>query len=86
MTGQALLIALLLAAPASLAAQTEQPRRPMDSNQRRICRTADTIGTRLGRVVRCRTQAEWEQFARENGQVVDRMQRVGLHCKPWAMC
>ncbi len=86
MTRQTFLIALLLAAPASLPAQIAQPRQPMDPNERRICRTSDTLGTRLGRVVRCRTQAEWEQFARENGQVVDRIQRVGLHCNPWSRC
>jgi hypothetical protein len=85
-TRQALLIALLLAAPAALAAPTEQPRRPMDSNERRICRTSDTIGTRLGRVVRCKTQAEWEQFTRESGQTVDRMQRFAAPCQPWSRC
>lgn len=86
MTSQAFLIALSLTAPAPLAAQAEQPRRPMDPNERRICRTLDTIGTRLGRVVRCMTQAEWEQFTRESGQVVDRMQRFAAPCQPWARC
>lgn len=86
MTRQAFLIALLLSAPASLPAQIQQARQPMDMNQRRICRTSDIIGTRLGRVVRCRTQAEWEELARENGQIVDRIQRFAAPCQPWSRC
>ena len=85
MTGQVFLIAIVLAAPASLSAQTPPPGPPMNPNERRICRTADQIGTRLGRVVRCRTQAEWAQIARESGQVVDRMglqNYVQLQSKP----
>ena len=85
-TRQAFFMATLLAATASLAAQAEEPRRPMDASQRRICRTSDQIGTRLERVRRCKTQAEWDQMARESRQVVERIQGLAAPCSPWALC
>lgn len=89
MTRQAFLIAISLAATVSLpAAAQQQPRPPSDTNQstRKICRISDQIGTRLGTVRTCRTQAEWAQAAREYVQVVDRMQRVAPACAPWSRC
>jgi hypothetical protein len=88
-TRQAFLIAILLAAAGSLpAVAQQQPRPPSNINEstRRICRISDQIGTRLGAVRTCRTKAEWIQSARENVQIVDRMQRIAPACAPWSRC
>lgn len=89
MTKLAFPIAILVAAAVSLPALAQQqPRPPSNTNDstRRICRISQQIGTRLGEVRTCRTKAEWEQFTRESGQVVDRMQRAAAACSPWSRC
>jgi hypothetical protein len=39
-----------------------------------ICRTEQQIGTRLQKIRRCHTAAEWAEVKRDNRRVIDRVQ------------
>lgn len=44
---------------------------PSDPGDKMICKYYDETGTRLGRHKECRTKREWDQMARDGGDLVD---------------
>lgn len=55
------------------ASQTaEKPKNPLDKV---VCRTEDTMGTRLGGHRVCATVREWQDQAQENRDAIDKIQQ-----------
>lgn len=66
-----------VAIPVALLGAEPQPAAPKSNpTTRKICEVSGVIGSRLGRVRRCRTKAEWEEARREARQAVDRYQHL----------
>jgi hypothetical protein len=65
------------APPAAPAAQTSGKPNPLDKI---ICKTEDTIGTRLGAHRVCATEREWKEQQEENRTAAQAMQGVGTGC------
>lgn len=72
---------LLLAVPAAAVAQTpasapvapvEAKKNPLD---RVVCKTEDTVGTRLGAHKVCATVREWKDQEEENRQALEKIQQ-----------
>lgn len=64
----------LIAVPMVLAAQ--EPAGASVKPDRRICRTSTELGSRLGRVRRCYTQAEYDAMSKDSREAVDRVQSI----------
>ena len=43
---------------------------------KKVCRSEKSTGSRLGGVRRCRSEAEWAEYRREQKDVVDKMQTL----------
>lgn len=52
----------------------EEPTKSQNQPEKKICSVTGTLGTRLGNVRRCRTQAEINEAKQESRRVVDRIQ------------
>ena len=65
------------ALPAAPTTQTPSKPNPLD---RIICKTEDTIGTRLGAHRVCATEREWKERQEENRTAAQAMQGVGTGC------
>ena len=65
-------IAFLL--PSSGMAMRNSDNEEVGDPNRVICRTEQQIGSRLAKIKRCHTAAEWAQIKRENRQVIDKVQ------------
>jgi hypothetical protein len=80
----AAILASTAAAPLSAAAQTavQNARHTGDPDYatRRICRVTGTIGTRLGRNRVCKTRAEWDEFRRDQRNMVEAFQAFTPAC------
>lgn len=70
----------------SLAIQNvaaEAPAQKNDDPNRVTCEVSHPVGSRLGGVRRCRTQAEWAQYRAEARTVMNRIQAEGAtRCVP----
>jgi hypothetical protein len=58
-------------APAPVAGDAKHPE---SYYTKKICRSEETLGSRLSSNTRCMTQAEWDQFRMEQRRTVDRIQ------------
>ena len=72
---------LLLAVPAAAVAQTPAaaPQAPVEAKKnpldKIICRTEDTVGTRLGAHKVCATLREWKDQEQENREALEKIQQ-----------
>lgn len=72
---------ILLAVPAAAVAQTpaSAPQAPVEVKKnpldKVICRTEDTVGTRLGAHKVCATLREWKDQEEENRQALEKIQQ-----------
>ena len=65
------------------AAGAQPAPRKSDDPDRVTCETDHPVGSRLGGVRHCRTQAEWQQYRAEMRDVVHRIQTQGATaCDP----
>lgn len=64
----------IIAVPIAVGA--EQPRSRSPDSAKKICETNVPLGSRLGGVRRCRTQAEIDEARAESRRVVDRVQAM----------
>ena len=81
MLGRTLVMAALAAACLSVPAHSQQARsRGSDYGSKKICKVEGVVGSRLGGKRTCRTQAEWDELARENRSVTDRIQAYTHPC------
>jgi hypothetical protein len=76
---RAILLALGFMATLTLATQTvarpgESQNEEVGDQNRIICRTEAQIGSRLSKIRRCHTAAEWAEVKRENRRVIDKVQ------------
>jgi hypothetical protein len=62
-----------LALPSSVMSMRSENEDVGDPN-RVICRTEQQIGSRLQKIRRCHTAAEWAEIKRENRRVIDKVQ------------
>jgi cytochrome c5 len=63
----------------------ERPAGKADDPNRVTCETTHQVGSRLGGVRRCHTQAEWAQIRAETRDVMHRIQAEGAtNCVPTA--
>lgn len=76
-----LALLLMFASPAALQAQQQstQPQPPAAEPKKNpldkvVCKTEDTMGTRLGAHRVCATVREWQEQALENQQATEKMQ------------
>jgi hypothetical protein len=69
----------VIAVPIAVQGAQAPPQQP-DHRTTKICEVNVVIGSRLGGVRRCRTQAEREQAQQEARQVVDRIQTFKPTC------
>ena len=66
-----------LALATSAIAEERVPQSEEIGDQSRvICRTETQIGSRLSKVKRCHTAAEWAEVKRENRRVIERVQAM----------
>ena len=81
-------IAVFVLLGGALAARTavaESPAAPKDDPNRVTCEVVRPVGSRLGGVRTCRTQAEWAQYRAEMRDVTQRVQNEGAtRCVPTA--
>jgi hypothetical protein len=81
MIGRMFVVASLLAASASIPAQAQLSRsKGADYSQKKICKLEGRAGSRLGGKKACKTQAEWDQLARESRLVAENIQRGPQPC------
>jgi hypothetical protein len=81
MIGRTLVAASLVAACLSVPAQAQQARsRGSDYGSKKICKVDGVIGSRLGAKRTCKTQAEWDELARENRTLTERFQAFTHPC------
>jgi hypothetical protein len=64
----------VIAVPMVVAAQ--QAASAPAKADRRICRTNTELGSRLGRVRRCYTEAEYDAMKKDSRETVDRVQSI----------
>ena len=63
------------------------PAQKSDDSTRIVCEVTHPVGSRLGGVRRCRTQAEWAAYRLEVRDTVDRIQSGGAtQCPNPATC
>jgi phage host-nuclease inhibitor protein Gam len=70
-----LTITLALATGAT-AQQPATQSEEVGDQSRVICRTETQIGSRLSKIRRCHTAAEWAEVKRENRRVIERVQAM----------
>ena len=79
-------IAAFVVVGAALAARiavAETPAAPKSDADRVTCQVVRPVGSRLGGVRTCRTQAEWAQYRAEMRDVTQRVQNEGAtRCVP----
>lgn len=83
MASAAILAAAALAPlPAAAADTTPRSRHAVDPeySTRVICRVSPSNGSRLGTTRTCKTRAEWDQFARDQRNSVERFQAFTPGC------
>lgn len=81
MIGRAMMAAAFLVASASVAAIAQQQRsKSHDYGTKKICKVENKNGSRLGGKRTCRTQAEWDQIARESRLTAERIQASTSAC------
>jgi hypothetical protein len=81
MIGRIFVAAAVVAASASIPAQAQQARsKGSDYSTKKICKVEDRIGSRLGANRTCRTQAEWDQIARDARMTTERVQTWAQPC------
>jgi hypothetical protein len=81
MTGKIFIAAVLVAASIAIPAAAQQASsRGSDYGQKKVCKVEGVKGSRLGGKRTCRTQAEWDELARENRTVVERIQQHSPAC------
>ena len=66
--------------PTTKAAATKKP----DPLDKIVCRTEDTLGTRLGAHRVCASVRDWQEQAEQNRQAAELMQGVGVGCSETA--
>lgn len=80
MIGRTIIVVALLAASA-VPAQAQQARsRGSDYGNKKICKVEPRAGSRLGGVRTCKSQAEWDQIARESRLTAENIQRGPQPC------
>jgi len=67
-------MALSLPAAAAGAPVPGDAKHPESYYTKKICRSEETIGSRLTTTTRCMTQLEWDQLRMEQRRTVDRIQ------------
>jgi len=76
-------LAVALGALAVQNVAAENPAAKNDDASRVTCEVAHPVGSRLGGVRTCRTQAEWAQYRAEMRDVAHRIQAEGAtNCVP----
>jgi hypothetical protein len=81
MIGRIFVAAALLAASASIPAQAQQARsKGSDYSNKKICKLEKRNGSRLGAKRTCKSQAEWDQIARESRLTAENIQRGPQPC------
>jgi hypothetical protein len=81
MIGRTITVAALLLASASIPAQAQQARsKGSDYSNKKICKLEPLNGSRLGGKRTCKSQAEWDQIARESRLVAENIQRGPQPC------
>ena len=81
MIGRAFVAVTLLATCAVVPAQAQQQRsKSSDHRAKKICKVEGRVGSRLGANRTCRTQAEWDEIARESRLVTERVQTWTSGC------
>lgn len=76
----------LVAIPLSASAREDSQSKRADYSTKRICKVQGQIGTRLGTVKRCRTQAEWDQARTEQRRTIERTQSSTSACLRGGIC
>jgi hypothetical protein len=69
-------ILALLAPAAALAKRDRNDNEDVGDPNRVICRTESEIGTRLGKIRRCHTAAQWAYLKRETRNTIERVQSI----------
>jgi hypothetical protein len=70
-----IMVGLSLLGPSiAMAKKDRNDHEEMGNPTRVICRSEEEIGSRLSRVKRCHTAAEWALIKRENRLTIDRVQ------------
>jgi hypothetical protein len=81
MIRRAFMAAALVAVCASFPAAAQERSSPRsDYGNKKICKLEGRAGSRLGGKRTCRTQAEWDQQARESRLLAERIQRGTAAC------
>jgi phage tail sheath protein FI len=81
MIGRIFVAAALLAASASIPAQAQEARsKGSDYANKKICKLEGRNGSRLGGKRTCKSQAEWDQIARESRLTAEAIQRGPQPC------
>ena len=81
MIGRMIVAAALLATSASIPAQAQLSRsKGSDYSNKKICKVQDRNGSRLGGKRICKSQAEWDQEAREARLTIQTMQASRQNC------
>jgi phage tail sheath protein FI len=74
-------VASLLAASVSIPAQAQQAgSKGSDYSTKKICKLENRNGSRLGGKRTCKSQAEWDQIARESRLTAERIQASTSAC------
>lgn len=82
-----LAVAILATIAAPIAVQGAQAPSSAPPREKRICSVAQTIGSRVNNVRRCRTKSEREQEKLEARRTVDRVQAYKpVTCRPPHPC
>ena len=66
--------AVTVAVPSAIMALRASENEDVGDPNRVICRTEQQIGSRLSKIKRCHTAAEWSEIKRENRRVIDKIQ------------
>jgi hypothetical protein len=81
MIGKAFTLAAFLTASLAVPAVAQQSRsKARDYSEKKICKVEGRQGSRLGGKRSCKTQAEWDQIARESRLVAEAIQRGPQPC------
>ena len=81
MIGRFIVAAALLATSASIPAMAQQARsKASDYSTKKICKLESRNGSRLGGKRTCKSQAEWDQIARESRITAERIQASTSAC------
>lgn len=66
----------LALATGAIAEERAPQSEEIGDQSRVICRTDTQIGSRLSKIKRCHTAAEWAEVKRENRRVIERVQAM----------